>query len=349
MDSFGREFSGCKKKFPQGKELARVVKCAQDGYRNTYGSNFHAFYPPEMKSGCAHSKLMVLAYPDFLRVVITSANLMPTDVVQGDNTWFIQDFPQLAKGIQYEETSFEQDLHRHVKELGCPNAFVRTYMKSGRYDFSAAKVHLVTSRPGSWSGEDANEYGQLRLRYVVGREILASYSKANRPPKMAFEVCVGSIGHLEKKGLVKQFLKSCAGALQASIEGKPGLKLVFPTSSQVTLDMNGAAGISSHMNWNSLEDNHYIKSLFHHYYSKDPECLFHLKTILALRADNPKATPIYIYTGLANLSQNAWGAVKKEGRHWVSAATDTSERVEKITNYECGDVGDGEVGGYRAV
>jgi hypothetical protein len=28
-----------------------------------------------MGSGCAHSKIMVLIYPDFLRVVITSANL----------------------------------------------------------------------------------------------------------------------------------------------------------------------------------------------------------------------------------------------------------------------------------
>ncbi|KAF7366991.1 Phospholipase D/nuclease [Mycena sanguinolenta] len=342
MDADGRKFSGCKKKFPKGDEFNRVVKCAQDGYRDTYGSNFNAFYPPEMKSGCAHSKLMVLVYPDFLRVVITSANLMQTDVVLGDNTWYIQDFPRLAEGIKYEETSFEQDLRIHVEELGCPNNFVDTYMKPGRFDFSAAKVHLVTSRPGSFSGEEANWYGQLRLRDVVRREILASYSKDNSPPKMAFEVCVDSVGHLEKEGVIKQLLKSCAGALQKSIEGKPALKMIFPTSSQVTLDMDGSCNISSHINWSSLKDGHYLKGLFHHYYSKDPGCLFHLKTILALRADNPKATPIYMYTGSANFSKGAWGAVMPEKREAVIARTLATERVEKIANYECGVVIRGE-------
>ncbi|KAF7367011.1 Phospholipase D/nuclease [Mycena sanguinolenta] len=331
QDPAGNGFAGCTQKFPKGDEFNRVVKCAQDGYRDQYGSNFHAFYP-EMKSGCAHTKLMILVYPDFLRVVIT----MQTDVVRGDNIWFIQDFPRLAAGIKYEETSFEQDLRRHVEELGCPNAFVNTYMKPGRFDFSAAKVYLVTSRPGSFSGKAANWYGQLRLRDVVRHEILKAYSKANPPPKMAFEVCVGSIGHLEKEGVIKEFLKSCAGALQKSIEGKPALKMVFPTSSQ------GAGNISSHMNWKSLKDDHYIKSLFHRYHSKDSGRLFHLKTILALRADNPKATPIYMYTGSANFSQNAWGAVELEGRDHIIANTFATYRVEKITNYECGVVIRGE-------
>ncbi|KAJ6470942.1 tyrosyl-DNA phosphodiesterase-domain-containing protein [Mycena sanguinolenta] len=323
MDLFGREVSGCRKKYPGGDEFDRVVECAQNGYRDEYGSNFH---------------LMVLAYPDFLRVVIT----IQADVVTGDNTWFIQDFPKLAEGIKYEDTVFEQDLRRHVKELGCPDAFVKTYMKRGRYDFSAANVHLVTSRPGSFSGKAANWYGQLRLREVVPCEILELYSKANPPSKMAFEVCVGSVGHLENEGVIKQHLKSCAGALQKSIEGKPALKLIFPTSNQVNLEMHGAKNISSHINWNSLKEGQYLKRLFHRYYSKDPDRLFHLKPILALRADNPEATPIYMYTGSAKFSQSAWGAVKEEGRDWMVADTLVTERVEKIANYECGVVIKGE-------
>jgi hypothetical protein len=49
---------------------AQAASC----YRDAYGPNFHAVYP-FTKSGCVHSKVMVLEYPEYLRVVITSANL----------------------------------------------------------------------------------------------------------------------------------------------------------------------------------------------------------------------------------------------------------------------------------
>ncbi|KAF7367003.1 Peptide hydrolase [Mycena sanguinolenta] len=345
MDSVGKDYAGCTKKSPKGDEFDRVVECAQDGYRNTYGTNFHAFYAA-MKSGCAHSKIMVLVYPDFLRVVITSANLMQTDVVLGDNSWFIQvrisecRFPRLTEETRYKQKPWDKTfgwhLRRHVEELGCPHEFLDMYLEPDVFDFSAAKGHLVTSRPGSWSGTDANEYGQLRLRHVVRRKVLKDYSDTNPLPRMAFEICVGSIGHLETEGVVKNFLESCAGNLQKSIEGKPALKMIFPTSSQVNLLMPGAGNISSHMDWKSLEEDHFVKSLFHHYYSKDPGCLFHLKTILVLRADAPKRTPLYMYIGSANFSTNAWGAVMPELRDRVIADTLTTERIERIANYECG-------------
>ncbi|KAJ7219705.1 tyrosyl-DNA phosphodiesterase-domain-containing protein [Mycena haematopus] len=329
MDSVGKEFAGCTRKFPKGDEFNHIVKCAQDGYRDKYGANFHAFYPT-MKSGCAHSKIMVLVYPDFLRVVITSANL--------------HDFPRLAENTEYKEKPFEWHLRRHVKELGCPIEFVDKYLKPGVFDFSAAKVYLVTSRPGSFSGDEAKQYGQLRLRDVVRRKIFKRYSEANPPPEMEFEICVGSVGHLENEGVVKTFLDSCAGNLQESIEGKPALKMVFPTSGDVELDMPGAGNISSHIDWASLDgtNSEFLKDVFHRWQSKDRGCLFHLKTILALRAGQPKRTPLYMYTGSANFSLNAWGAVVPERRNRVIADTGATERVERIVNFECGVVVKGQ-------
>ncbi|KAJ7831482.1 hypothetical protein B0H13DRAFT_2431596 [Mycena leptocephala] len=91
MDAGGKQFAGCKPKTkrPKPGDFDRVVKSAKKGYREQYDNNFHAFYP-KLNSGCAHSKIMLLVYPDFMRVVIASANLMQCDTVYGDNHWYIQ-------------------------------------------------------------------------------------------------------------------------------------------------------------------------------------------------------------------------------------------------------------------
>ncbi|KAJ7654071.1 tyrosyl-DNA phosphodiesterase-domain-containing protein [Mycena polygramma] len=343
MDGLGKHFAGFTKKRPKDDDFARVVECAQAGYREQYGENFHAFYP-YMTSGCAHTKMMVLAYPDFLRVVITSANLMECDVVQGDNMWFIQDFPRIAHGVECPRTKFEVALRKHVQELGCPENFLEMYLpdedEPGVFDFSAAKVYLVTSKPGSYSKKEAVEYGQLKLRRVVRNKILKHYTDENLP-KMSFEICVGSVGHLENEDIVKNFLESCAGNRQESIEGQPALKLVFPTRADVqksNLKVEGAGNISSHIDWRAVPEKgaDYLKSIFYHYRSKDPGCLFHMKSILALRADAPTRTPLYMYMGSANFSASAWGVVKPELRSSAVAATLGTERLERVANYECG-------------
>ncbi|KAJ7611404.1 tyrosyl-DNA phosphodiesterase-domain-containing protein [Mycena polygramma] len=346
LDSVGKQFAGFTKKRPtKDADFDRVVGCAQAGYREVYGENFHAFYP-KLKNGCAHTKMMVLIYPDFLRLVITSANLMALDVILGDNMWFIQDFPRVAAGAKYAQTDFETHLSRHVEALKCPADFLEMYLTPGVFDFSAVKVHLVTSIPGSRSGMEAVEYGQLRLRHVVRQEILKRYTKT-KLPRMFFEVCVGSVGHLENEGVVTNLLESCAGNRQKSIEGQPALKLVFPTSADVEktdLGKDGASNISSHIKWRNLAEKsaEYLTTIFYHYRSKDPGCLFHMKSILALHADAPERTPLYMYMGSANFSASAWGNVMPELRDKVVADTLQTERLEGIANFECGVVIKGE-------
>ncbi|KAJ7349815.1 tyrosyl-DNA phosphodiesterase-domain-containing protein [Mycena albidolilacea] len=343
MDGVGQEFGGFTTTKPTTADFENAVECAQAGYREMYGDNFHPFYPKMTGGGCAHSKFMILVYPDFLRVAITSANLMKLDVVRGDNMWYIQDFPRRAKDDESEQArtgrAFQADLRKHVEELACPTAFTKAHL-DGAFDFSAAKVYLVTSKPGTFSKDRASDYGQLKLRDIVRRKIFKKFSKANPPPKLSFEICVGSVGHLQTQDVVKNFLESCTGNLQKSIEGKPKLKMIFPTVDDVensTLGRAGANNISCHMDWRKLEEKNaeYLKDVFYHYYSKDRGCLFHTKSILALHADAPKATPLYMYLGSANFSTNAWGAVKPEKRLGVQA-TGITERLEGIGNFECG-------------
>lgn len=49
------------------------------------GENFHPFFP--RCPGCAHSKILLLVYPTYLRLVITSCNFMNIDFREGDNHW----------------------------------------------------------------------------------------------------------------------------------------------------------------------------------------------------------------------------------------------------------------------
>ncbi|KAJ7500760.1 tyrosyl-DNA phosphodiesterase-domain-containing protein [Mycena galericulata] len=341
MDMFAKGFANiAMDQRPRSRdEFDKAVEAAKKGYSEEYGENFKAFYPYMSGGGCAHSKMMILIYPDFLRLVITSANLMATDVVYGDNMWYIEDFPRLSPQAAkiYTKTEFETGLGEHLKDLQCPPEFLSMYLETPVFDFSAVKVHLVTSVPGSFSKERATAYGQLALRRIVRDNILQDYTE-DTLPKMEFEVCVGSVGHLETKGVVNNLLQSCAGDLQESFEGAPALKMVFPTLNDVKKSSKiGAGNIASHITWSSLEKKsaEYLKGIFYHYKSKDEGCLFHMKSILALRAGHPKDLPLYIYMGSHNFSINAWGKVAPEKRS-AERAKFGPVRLEGISNLECG-------------
>jgi hypothetical protein len=82
----------------------------------------------------------------------------------------------------------------------------------------------------------------------------------------------------------------------------------------------GATNISCHIDWKSLASKsaEYLQQVFYHYHSKDARHLFHLKSILALRADAPTETPLYMYMGSANFSAGAWGRLCRSGARTLS-------------------------------
>lgn len=90
------------------------------------------------------------------------------------------------------------------------------------------------------------------------------------------------------------------------------------------------SGISCYVDFRK-ESAAFLIPLFHYYESKDPGCLFHLKSIIALRAGAPRdEPPLYMYIGSANLSAGAWGKVKPDKRNPPAL------RLTDIANFECG-------------
>ncbi|KUJ14080.1 phospholipase D/nuclease [Mollisia scopiformis] len=275
--------------------------------KNVYGNNYHAFY--RLSPGSSHSKILVLVYPDFLRLVITSCNMMNIDTVGGDNHWYIHDMPKLSSRATSNIPSFETDLIAHLEALNTPDDFLDSIR--GKFDYSSVKVHLVTSIPGIKSGINAEKHGLLRLRRVVQDLNLKLPEKAKE--KLRFEICTASIGNLSAKWLDN--FNDCAlgkETIKVPTEGcaVPNLKLFYPSIGDVKKADESAQHAASNIGCHTRP------------------------------WDNAKAPPYYIYVGSANLSQSAWGSLIQDNRG--NEAT-CDMKLDKITNYECGVVIPGEL------
>lgn len=316
-------------------QLGQISPILRELHYERYGKNCHAFYA--WATGSSHSKVLVLVYPTFLRVVITSCNMMDADTEINDNHWYIHDLPKLSSRSKEETTGFEADLLSHLRALGTPEDFVSSI--EGMYDYSTVKVHLVTSAPGTHSGPRAQQHGLLRLRHVL-RKLDLDLAQKKAAEDLRLEICTASLGNLSA-GWLKGFFDCATGkdSIDApkTISAVPKkLKLFYPTNDDVMAAENepqpGAGNISCHTRpWSSTSKN--IRDLFHHYHSKDTGRIFHQKLIMAYNHRDTIKVPYYVYVGSANLSQSAWGALEQDKR----GNNDTCDlKLSKMLNFECG-------------
>lgn len=316
-------------------QLSSVSPILQQLHHEQFGKNCHAFYA--WAAGSSHSKILVLVYPTFLRVVITSCNMMDVDTEINDNHWYIHDLPKLPSRSGQKTTGFEADLLSHLRALGTPEEFVSSI--EGIYDYSGVKVHLVTSVPGTHSKDRAQQYGLLRLRRVL-QELGLNLEQKRSAGDLRLEICTASLGNLSAEWLTG-FVDCAMGtdlikAPEPGIDVPEELKLFYPTNDDVMAAESepqpGAANISCHTRpW--LTTPHAIRNLFHHYHSKDTGRIFHQKLIMAYNHGDMTTAPYYVYVGSANLSQSAWGSLEKDKR----GNKDTCDlKLSKMLNFECG-------------
>lgn len=324
------------------RQLEDLMPTLRQLYHKKYGSNCHAFYA--WASGSSHSKILVLVYSTFLRVVITSCNMMDVDTELNDNHWFIQDLPKLPTRSSRQMSDFETELLAHLQALGTPQEFIHSIQ--GLYDYSTVKVHMVTSIPGVQSGAKAKRHGLLRLRHVV-KDIDLNLARSKSKKELRLEVCAASIGNLNAKWL-DGFFDCAIGRKFLEVPG-PGcdvpkeLKIFYPTTDDVVAmdgqPQPGSANIGCHTRpWTSAPKA--VRDLFHHYHSKDTGRMFHQKLIMTYNPHDTKALPYYIYVGSANLSQSAWGALEQDKK---GNETTCDLKLVKTSNFECGVVVPGDV------
>lgn len=299
-----------------------------------YGQNLQTFYA--WGPGSSHSKILLLVYPTFLRIVITSCNMMNSDTELGDNHWYIHDLPKHAPCDTRTATPFEFDLLAHLEALGAPAAFINSIR--GMYDYSTVKVRLLTSIPGTFSHAKAEQHGLLSLRRHV-RTLDLGLPEKEHSGNLQLEVCAASIGNLTAKWL-NNFYDCALGKEKLDAQNTPrdvpNIKLFYPTPQDVKqaseAAQDAAMNIGCHLRpWNTAPWQ--VKRIFHHYESKDPGHLFHQKLIVAYNPQDTTQWPYYVYVGSANLSQSAWGALEldKKGNTRTS-----NTMLFKTSNFECG-------------
>ena len=131
---------------------------------------------------CHHTKLILLTYDAGIRVVVFTANLLACDVYYKNQGIFVQDFP--PKPSAPASTPADEGEERDRGEGWLRNDFERTlceyfaqYRSCGldvgellrRFDYTAAKVVLLPSAPGTWQAREMSRWGHMKLRAVLQR------------------------------------------------------------------------------------------------------------------------------------------------------------------------------------
>ena len=218
--------------------------------------------------GINHGKLFVLYYDTFVRIAVSSSNLLRVDYERKSQSLWMQDFPlalleasgkggnEKAEGMakkmgghssrsmaRVEGSStrtshgnekngelFRETLVDYLRRLKVP------YTRLSLYDFSSATAMLITSVPGKHEGTNLHRYGMMRLKKVLSGEELPEEFRDT-----PLYTQVSSIGSISSK-FVKDFLDCCASrhpGSRANPIAPPALRLAWPTAEFVRCSVDG--------------------------------------------------------------------------------------------------------------
>ena len=247
------------------------------------------------KWGKFHAKLFILKFPNRLRVVVTSANLIKCDwSLIGQVIWFQDFFPASATP---RECGFKTQLSQFLQEIA-PVGFnieEEIGVDLDSYDFTGARVELVASVPGRYK-LPVNR-GLARIKQLVPR----------RYKRFTYQCSsVGSISNGFQNDVGESFARNAAAKFD----------VVFPSfrSVQESELGNNGAGVFF------LQENAYTssKTLRESLCNtgspvKYPQIKGHLShsKVIIIHDDYEINDDTVIYMGSHNLSAAAWGKYEK--------------------------------------
>ena len=230
------------------------------------------------KNGTMHAKLMLIKFKttNKLRIVITSANLIPFDWDRITQTIWVCDVDRDSPGEQ--STTFGDDLTDFVKKLiphDSPWTDELSLWTDAMNKSVPSDITLVASVPGTFYGQDALKYGQLRLREIIKK-------------------------HSAQGGLV-QYQMSSIGKFDGPFEtdfidsiNATQFKIVFPTFNDAVC-LDGKEHIFLNQR-NAMTIRPFLTPL-----TRTPDRIHVLNHSKCIHAD------AWMYYGSHNLSMPAWG------------------------------------------
>ncbi|KAL2124163.1 hypothetical protein VTJ04DRAFT_528 [Mycothermus thermophilus] len=302
-------------------------------------------FPPMGTMGSMHSKLMILKFDGYIRIVVPTGNLMSYDWGETgtmENMVFLIDLPKLQPDAEQKMTPFADELLYFLGEQGLDDKLIASLR---HYDFSeTARYQFVHTIAGTHGSEDAWK----RTGYCgLGRAVCALGLSTSDPIDM--DIVCASLGNVNNSlitalyhacqgdsGLKEYELRTSKGqgrALgQAVAAAKAHTRIFFPsleTVAQSKGGKDGAGTICFQSKW--WQASTFPKELLRDCKNVRPGVLMHSKMIFVRPSGVPAATSrtkSFAYVGSANLSESAWGRLVKDAN--------TGRPKMTCRNWECG-------------
>ncbi|EFX00328.1 mitochondrial translation optimization protein [Grosmannia clavigera kw1407] len=309
---------------------------------NVPNSNVRFCFPPMLSVGAMHSKLQLLKYADYLRIVVPTGNLVPYDWGESgtiENMVFIIDLPRLPAqaGRISGKTPFLDDLSYFLKAQAVDQSLVQSL---DNYDFSAtaryAFVHTISGSHAKDSWERTGYCGLGRaiksLGWATEEPLQLDYlcssigSLGDDLLNALYYACQGDTGMKEYEARANKPKK---GVLASSSEPdwKSRMRVYFPSHQTVVRSRGGIRGagtICFRRNW--WESAKFPRKILRDYQNVKKGTLAHTKLLFVRR--EASSAQAWTYLGSANLSESAWGRLVKDRA--------TKEPRLTCRNWECG-------------
>ncbi|KAI0911948.1 tyrosyl-DNA phosphodiesterase-domain-containing protein [Ustulina deusta] len=299
-------------------------------------------FPPMMPTGSMHSKLQLLKFPNYLRLVIPTGNLVPYDWGETgvmENMVFLIDLPTVTDSAN-QLTMFGQELCYFLTASGLDEGLIKSLSK---YDFSETSQYRFIHTIGqSHVGDGWQRTGYCGLGRAVESLGLATASEVE------LDFVVASLGSVNTDLIsaiynaaqgdngLREYEKRTTGGGKKKAGQKTELsyhpdnfRIYFPSHETVNRSRGGknsGGTICLQSKW--WDSPTFPRELVHDCKSVRPGVLMHTKILFVRHPCHGKSQPSWAYIGSANLSESAWGRLVK----------DRSSGQPKLNcrNWECG-------------
>jgi len=268
--------------------------------------------------GTHHTKMMLLHYYDMIRVVISTANIVPTDWDRKTQGFYMSPTFSIKSTKQtFSQSKFKADLIEYL------NAYKKFEIDDWVHIIEHCditnidNVRLIGSVPGRHVGNLLNSWGHMKLRSVLKSTLKPVDSEW---PVLGQFSSIGSLGPSKDKWLCGEWLTSLAACGCRKFYGqglKPTpLKLVFPTVDNVRCSLEGyPAGGSIPYSRANAQKQEWLKPFLHQWKADHvgrSNASPHIKSYARVSPyDTNKRVAWFLLTS-ANLSKAAWGCLEKK-------------------------------------
>ncbi|PON39438.1 Tyrosyl-DNA phosphodiesterase I [Parasponia andersonii] len=271
--------------------------------------------PLPISFGTHHSKAMLLVYPQGVRIIIHTANLIYVDWNNKSQGLWMQDFPWKERNKPSKGCAFENDLIDYLTALKWPEfslnlptlgSFTINSSFFKKFDYRDAEVRLIASVPGYHTGVNLKKWGHMKLRDVLQE---CTFDPEFQKSPLVYQF--SSLGSLDEKWMAELASSMSSGLSEDKTPLGPGEPLIiWPTVEDVRCSLEGyAAGNAIPSPLKNVE-----KAFLKKYWAKwkashTGRCraMPHIKTFARY---NGQKLAWFLLTS-ANLSKAAWGALQR--------------------------------------